>query len=697
MRLRRFYREATVLLCALMAALVTIWARPPLSGDNLSLDLMLKARATFFSPPALRSKVAVIAIDRRSLKSSGLSKYPRLLLRPVYGRLIKEVFTANPAALGFDMVFEDDLSQVPGLSGEFDADFVAAVASHRDKIVLGSSKSVFPFPALLNAAGKNGLASLSIPKDGDGITRRDVSGYWREEGFAPTLFAALVARADPTVKLPRELLFTPRRHLEALPAYSLIDVLGCADDHAALAQAFGGKIVLVGVVNPMEDRIETSGRFLQPVAYNSPPIAPCGLRLLGASNPAANTVPGVFLHAAAVDEVMGGDVTATASVEVVAAIAALAAAIIAVIAMFVSPPLAIVVAMSLLVAIFAAATAALQSNFYIPVLLPILATCITPLGAYAARYLVEQRTLRGIENAFNHYLSPTLVAKLAEDPRALTLGGERRNITIMFADLSGFTALSGKVEPEVLTAKMNKYLGLVSEQVEATGGYVDKFIGDAVMALWGAPAADPHHAANAIRTALTALERVEQARMEDESRGEPSFSIKFGINSGPAVVGNVGTERRYNYTAVGQTVNLASRLEGIPHLYHCYIVVGAETAELASSHFLLRELDRIVVKGASEPMSIYEAICELPKATPAQTRSVERYGEALRMFREMRFEEAALAWEELDAVECGAESNGHNHDPQPHSPASAMAMFARELASNPPTGPWDGTRILASK
>jgi class 3 adenylate cyclase len=511
------------------------------------------------------------------------------------------------------------------------------------------------------------------------------------------LYAALVARADPTIKLPREILLTPRRHLETLPTYALVDVLKCSDDAGALAEVFRDKIVIIGADSAMEDRVESSGRYLAPVPYNMPLIATCGLRQLGASNPAAGTVPGVFVHAAAVDEVMSGDVTKTATVPFVAVIAAAAAAFVAVIAMFMSPPLAIVGALSLLVAIFGAATTALQHDFYIPILLPILATCVTPLEAYAARYLVEQRTRRSIENAFNHYLSPTIVARLAEDPSALKLGGERREITVMFADLSGFTAMSGKVEPEILTAKINRYLGLVSQEVELTGGYVDKFIGDSVMAFWGAPAADPHHAVNAIRTAMSALERVEHARVEDESRGEPAFSIKMGINSGSVVVGNVGTERRFNYTAVGETVNIASRLEGVPHIYQCHIVVGAHTAELAKSVYLLRELDRIVVKGASEPMAIYEAICELSAATPGQVRKLDRYADALRMFREMRFEEAALAWDELDELDRGADSNGHNQPPGPHSPASAMAQLARELAANPPKGPWDGARVLASK
>ena len=695
MRLRNFYREATVLLCAVIAALITILARPPLSSDDLIFDLLIQARAAFFPSSSRQSNVAIVAIDWRSSKSSTLSQYPRMLLRPIYARLINEIFTAEPAAMGFDILFEEDLSHVPGLSKGFDSPFIAAVAAHRDKIVLGRQKSLLPFPALLDAAGTNDLASLNIPKDGDGTTRRDVRGFWRDGVFTPTLYAALVARADPTIRLPSELLLAPRRHLETLPAYSLIDVLQCADDPVALAQAFRGKVVLVGVVTPFEDRVATSGRFLQPVAHNSPPTAPCGLRTLGASNPASNTVPGVFLHAAAADEVMSGDLTATASAKFVAMLGALAVAIIALTAMFLSPSLAIIVAILLLATIAAVATAALQHGLYIPIMLPMLATSVTPLGAYAARYLVEQRSRRSIENAFNHYLSPSIVAKLAEDPGTLKLGGERRVITVMFADLSGFTTMSGQVEPEILTAKMNKYLGLVSEQVEATGGYVDKFIGDAVMAIWGAPATDPNHAVNGVRAALGALESVERARLYDQALGEPGFSIKFGINSGPAVVGNVGTERRYNYTAVGQTVNIASRLEAVPHLYHCHIVLGSATAELCKDAYLMRELDRIMVKGANAPLPIFEVICELSKASTQQINDVERYREALGMYREWRFREAAVVWEKLDKR--GPVSNGNAADPGPRSAASAMAMLARELASNPPPSGWDGTRILTTK
>src|SRR5262249_45233570 len=153
-----------------------------------------------------------------------------------------------------------------------------------------------------------------------------------------------------------------------------------------------------------------------------------------------------------------------------------------------------------------------------------------------------------------------------------------RDVTIMFADLSGFTALSGKVGPSELMAVTNAYLAIIVDAVEATGGDVDKFICDAVMGVLGAPAPPPHHAAAAATAALAAVAAVQHAKDEADADGRPGYSVKIGLNSGRAVVGNVGAEDRFNYTAVGETVNIAARLESVPGDYGCRIVVGPATA-----------------------------------------------------------------------------------------------------------------------
>jgi adenylate cyclase len=264
-------------------------------------------------------------------------------------------------------------------------------------------------------------------------------------------------------------------------------------------------------------------------------------------------------------------------------------------------------------------------------------------------------------------------------------------VTVMFADLSGFTDLSGKVEAEALVRITNQYLGYIVEQVEATGGYVDKFIGDAVMALWGAPVADPRHAVNGLRAAMGAVSRIRMAREATQTHSALSFAVKISLNSGTAVVGNVGTEKRYNYTAVGEIVNIAARLESVPTLYACEIVVGPRTAELVESEFLLRELDTVQVKGRETPLAISQPLAEQARATPKQRECAKRYAEALAHYRAMRYAEAKTIWEAL-----AQEERDCPGDPK-SNPSSEMAARARMFMAHPPTHPWDGVWVLTNK
>src|SRR5207244_4388456 len=181
----------------------------------------------------------------------------------------------------------------------------------------------------------------------------------------------------------------------------------------------------------------------------------------------------------------------------------------------------------LAIAGFGLALVLLPFGWWLPVAVPVAAAVISMVLAYVVRLLVEERRRRRVQEAFSHYLAPSIVDQLAEREAELRLGGERREVTVMFADLSGFTALSGKVGPERLMEVTNTYLGLIVEAVEATGGYVDKFIGDAVMAIWGAPLADPDHAASAARGALWALDRVMRAKADADRDGVPGYAVKI--------------------------------------------------------------------------------------------------------------------------------------------------------------------------
>jgi adenylate cyclase len=204
------------------------------------------------------------------------------------------------------------------------------------------------------------------------------------------------------------------------------------------------------------------------------------------------------------------------------------------------------------------------------------------------------------------------------------------------------------------------------------------------------------HAQNAIRAALAAVERVEAARKIDERNGAPAFSIKIGINSGIAVVGNVGTEKRFNYTAVGETVNIASRLEGVPGIYQCRIVIGPQTARLSADEFLMRELDRVLVKGGNLPIAIYEPQVERSCATEEQIERVAQFAKGLESYRARDFDKAAKIWEALASIESKA-SSANSGEPYTESPASVMAQRARDLMAHSPPASWDGVHVLATK
>ena len=206
------------------------------------------------------------------------------------------------------------------------------------------------------------------------------------------------------------------------------------------------------------------------------------------------------------------------------------------------------------------------------------------------------------------------------------------------------------------------------------------------MCIWGAPLSDPDHASSAIRAALAIIDGVRRAREEDERRGERGFTIKMGIDSGTAVVGNIGSENRFAYTAMGEDVNLASRLEGVPPLYGCLIVAGEHASRLAQRDFLLRELDWLLLKGAAQPMAVYEPIAEMDRASDAQKYLVARFALALEHYRNKRFVEASAIWDDLV----------RRYEPSP-SPSSVMAARARELIANPPDEKWDGVHVLMSK
>jgi adenylate cyclase len=251
---------------------------------------------------------------------------------------------------------------------------------------------------------------------------------------------------------------------------------------------------------------------------------------------------------------------------------------------------------------------------------------------------------------------------------------------VMFADLSNFTAISDTMPPTELMELTNRYFKVIVGVIDEMGGYVDKFIGDSVMAMWGAPASTQDSAARAVASAFLIDQRVSALNSAPSASDSAKFGVKIGISSGPAIVGNVGTPRRLSYTALGSTVNLAERLEKVCSTFGCCIVVSSTTMTALKDEYLFCELDAVRLKGKRDPVPAYEAIAPNRTATPEQRVYVARYAAALQCYRRGEVDEAVSIWTALDVASGPRKGT---------SAPAVMAQRARanEAASAPFLGP----------
>lgn len=686
---RRAYRLVVAGLCGGLVGAAALLGGGTLPSDGLLFDVAARLRAGWSGAlaPEPEAAVALVLLDDRTLAAEEFAPLPRTFLAPYWARLLDSLREAGAVSVGFDLIFEYS----PNLfRADFDQPFLAALDRNKDFLVLGRSAQTsiaMPYHFAVGAMEDDSvLGLLEMAPEADGVFRRLASHFPDEDGVEhPTLVTAMLARAGLPA-MPDRTLAVPRGPLElTLPAYSMVDVLRCADTPEVLRKAFAGRMVLVGSALPEEDRKPAADRlFTVPPEWTASRLPPgeegCALTQAGVSNPASATVPGVFVHALVADAVIRGTAVREAPAPVTAAVAGLVAVLAALLGFRLTPWAAAGVAGGAGGLLFLGDVALLARNLWMPPSFALAGGVLSVAVAYAVRYVAVERRRLQVQHAFSHYLSPMIVERLAGG-QALSLGGETRDVTVMFADLSGFTALSGLVGPEELMEVTNRYLAHIVDAVEGSGGYVDKFIGDAVMAMWGAPAADEDHAGNAVSAALAAAEAIAAARHVDERGGAHGFSVKIGLCSGPAIVGNVGTARRFNYTAVGETVNLASRMEGLPGQYGCRVVVAEETARRVRDRFLLCELDWVRVKGKSAPLTIFEPMAPLAGATPGLTDYVAAYEAALRAYRARDFAAARDIWLGLDyPLDAGAKG--------PAAPALMAARAGDYLAAPPPD--WDG-------
>ena len=264
------------------------------------------------------------------------------------------------------------------------------------------------------------------------------------------------------------------------------------------------------------------------------------------------------------------------------------------------------IALSLaLIGAFVAANTALfvRYSVWMNLIYPVLTMMTIYLGITVYRYVTEEREKKKIRGAFQYYLTASVINEILRDPSKLKLGGDKKQLSVMFSDIRGFTDISEKLTPEELVRLLNEYLTAMTDVVFKYDGLLDKYIGDAIMAVFGAPLDQPDHALRACRTALEMMSELKRLREKWAAEGRPDVNIGVGVNTGDMVVGNMGSEMRFDYTVMGDSVNLASRLEGTNKEYRTNIIISEFTYESIRNELFCRELDAVRVKaGVRRPV-----------------------------------------------------------------------------------------------
>ena len=299
-------------------------------------------------------------------------------------------------------------------------------------------------------------------------------------------------------------------------------------------------------------------------------------------------------------------------------------------------------------------------------------------------YFVESRTKRQITGLFGQYVPSELVEEMAEHPESVSMEGESREMTILFSDVRGFTTISEGLDPKELTLLMNEFLTPLSRIVYKHRGTIDKYMGDCIMAFWGAPLPDATHARNAILAGIEMQATLAALQPHFKERGWPEIHVGVGINSGRVSVGNMGSEVRVAYTVMGDEVNLASRLEGITKQYGVGIVVGENTRK-AVTDFVYRELDHVRVKGKDKPIAIYEPIGLVSEVGKEMQDEIKLFHEVRRLYRSQDWDQAELQLMNLQRM----------------SPDTALyKIYADRVGyfrNNPPDADWDGVFVFQTK
>jgi adenylate cyclase len=565
--------------------------------------------------------VTIVAIDEPSFSEIG-QRWP--WSRELHAQVVRNLREAGAKVVALDIIFaepstpqaDEALAQAAGPNVVFAADDVTTVMEQATQVT-----RVMPIDMLLSGGATAGFTSVFL--DGDAYLRRMPT--MPDSFAAQTLRAAGLSFATPP---PGGLI----QYLGPPNSYPRVSYYQALDPAQFLPPGFfRDKIVFVGLslkaaATPDSGAADT---FLTPYTLSSEAVT-----------------AGVEVQATILDNLRHGLFIEPISRPLTIAILIAAALLAAALCGSGMSKRSVLRAVIAVLALTIGAWALLRfGRIWAPPALPLGAM----IGVFGSRfgldYSRERRLRRSVSEAFSRYLSPDLVKQLAQNPAALKLGGERRNLTVLFCDVRGFTTLSERLkdEPERLTALINRLLDPLSEAVLAEGGTIDKYMGDCVMAFWNAPLPTTDHPRRAVDAALRMIDAVAVLNrvLREESSDAPRFAVGVGINTGDCVVGNVGSRWRYDYSVLGDTVNLASRLEGLSKEYGVSIILGEGTAAAVAQDYVLLELDRIAVRGRTTQSAIFTVLGPVSmRADEAVARLEVDHAQLMQALHDGRFDEA---------------------------------------------------------
>jgi len=692
---------------AILAILLTVLSLTHISGlytfpyvDEIE-NLLYDTRIRLSAPRGIDPRIVIVAIDEPSLQVHGHWPWTRDKL----ALLVERMFDYGVAVAGFDMVFaeRDESADVDLLwtlaSGPEDAQFrqrLQELESQLDRDVL-FAQGLTAGPAVLGyyfdrneeTAFETGelpmaafdlhesmMDNIFIPRaagyagslpvlmqatwsggfidnpliDTDGIVRRASLLQEYKLGVYESLALAVAAAYFDDITLP--IFVDSSTWMGDYPPLEGLELAG----HPLRIDPQGG--VLVPYRGPAGSFHYVSARDIMDGTLDNPETLDGAIVLVGAtvpgledirSTPFGSIYPGVEVHANVVAGILDGNFrwkpayTAAAEMIVVAVFGLLTALLLPLLKPIVSTLVFLGVVLI-----------ALGINYYlwevVRHVLPLALTLYTLTGIYVINmifgYLFESRSRHHMDNLFGRYVPPDLVKEMSKNPQNYSLASRKLELSVLFSDIRGFTTISEGLDAEDLSKLMNEYLTPMTRIVHESTGTIDKYIGDAVMAFWGAPIRDAYHASKAVGAGMAMQEALVDLNRDFEKKGWPEIKIGVGINTGPMSVGNMGSTFRQAYTVLGDAVNLGSRLEGITKVYGVGFIVAESTAEKAHE-YLYRELDQVRVKGKEEPVTILEPMGlkeELPDEVKAR---VEAFRSAMLMYRKQEWDAAQEALEML--------------------------------------------------